>query len=154
MISNEMRFEKLKNIEGNQRKQIKDLEIKVMKLEQNNTNIQSKVKDISYDCDICDFKSTTALMLTKHKKTKHVIKNKSECSMCEEKFDTYNEYTDYVNDHLKEIEDLDMEDLKSGHEVFERSFCKFESNDTALIKTHLATHVLQTNKSPKKITRE
>ena len=101
-----------------------------MKLEQNNTNKQSKVKDISYDCDICDYKSTTALMLTKHNNPKHVMENKSECSMCEEKFDTYNEYTDHVNDHLKEIEDLDMEDLKSGHEVFECSFCKFESNDT------------------------
>ena len=138
----------------NQRKQIKDWEVKVMKLEQNNTNKQSKVKDISYDCYICDFRSTTALMLTNHKNTKHVMENKSECSTCEEKFDTYNEYTDHVNEHLKEIEELDIEDLKSGHEVFACSLCKFESNDTEIIKNHLATHVLQTKKSPKKITRK
>ena len=154
MISNEIEFERLKNIVGNQRKQIKDLEVKVMKLEQNNTNKQAKVKNSFYECDTCDYKSTTTLTLTKHKNTKHVIVKQSECSMCEEKFDNYNEYTDHINDHLKEIEEINIEDLKSGHEVFECSLCKFESNDTDLIKNHLATHVLQTKKSSKKITRE
>ena len=74
--------------------------------------------------------------------------------MCEEKFDKDDEYTDHVNEHLKEIEEIDIEDLKSGHEVFECSLCKFESNDTGIIKNHLANHVLQHKKSPKKITRE
>ena len=97
MISNEIQFEKQKNLVGNHRKQIKDLEVKVMKLEQNNTKKHSKVKYISYECDICDFLSTTVLMLKNHKNTKHVIENKSEFSMCEEKFDTYNVYTDHVN---------------------------------------------------------
>ena len=130
------------------------MEVKVRKLEQNNTYKRSKVTNSFDECDTCDYRSTTTLMLTRHKNTKNVIVKQSECSMCEEKFDNYNEYTDNRNDHLKESEEINIEDLKSGHEVFECSLCKFESNYPDLIKNHLATHVLQTKKSPKKITRE
>ena len=54
-------------------------------------NKQAKVKNSFYECDTCDYMSTTALTLTKHNNTKHVIVKQSECSMCEEKFDNYNE---------------------------------------------------------------
>ena len=81
MISNEIEFQRLKNIVENQTKQIKGLEVKVMKLEQNNTNKQSKVSNSFYECDTCDYKSTRTLMLTKHKNTKNVIVKQSECSM-------------------------------------------------------------------------
>ena len=80
MISNAIEFERLQKIVGNQRKQIKGLEVKVMKLEQNNTNKQSKVLNSFYECDTCDYKSTTTLILTKHKNTKNVIVNKESLS--------------------------------------------------------------------------
>ena len=54
MISNEIELTRLKNIVGEQRKQIEDLLVKVMKLEQNNNKKQFEVKDSSYECNICD----------------------------------------------------------------------------------------------------
>ena len=71
MISNEIELTRLKNIVGEQRKQIEDLLVKVMKLEQNNNKKQFEVKDSSYEWNICDYKATTELMLRKHKNTKH-----------------------------------------------------------------------------------
>ena len=51
--------------------------------------------------------------------------------------------------HLKEIEDMDIEYLKNGHEIFECSICKFESNDIDAVKNHLAEHALEKTKSSK-----
>ena len=44
-----------------------------------------------------------------------------ECSMCQDKFPTSKEFNSHIEEHLKEIEDIDVEYLKSGHEEFECS---------------------------------
>ena len=67
----------------------------------------------------------------------------SECSICDDKFITEEEYTNHVKEHLEEIKDIDIEFLKNGHEIFDCSTCKFQSNKPEAIKTHLTNHVLK-----------
>ena len=40
-------------------------------------------------------------------------------------------------------QEIDIEYLKNGHEIFKCSTCNFQSNDTETVKNHLAEHVLQ-----------
>ena len=40
--------------------------------------------------------------------------------------------------------------MKNGHEIFACSLCDFESNNTELIKKHLAQHTV----SPKKVSKQ
>ena len=42
---------------------------------------------------------------------------------------------------LYEIEEIDVESLKNGHEEFKCSLCEFTSNDDETVKTHLINHV-------------
>ena len=67
----------------------------------------------------------------------------SECSICEDKFLTEEEYTHHIQEHLEEIKDIDIEFLKNGHEIFDCSSCHFQSNKPEAIKRHLKQHVLQ-----------
>ena len=71
--------------------------------------------------------------------------NDFECSLCEDKFTNKDDLEDHNNEHIKEIENIDIEDLKSGHEVFECSRCSFKSNNSDDVKNHLASHVFQKN---------
>ena len=54
--------------------------------------------------------------------------------MCQDKFPTSSELTNHIEEHLKEIEDIDVEYLKSGDEEFECSHCNFKSNDDEHLK--------------------
>ena len=42
-------------------------------------------------------------------------KDDPECSMCQDKFATVREINEHIKEHLKEIEDIDVEYLKIGH---------------------------------------
>ena len=67
----------------------------------------------------------------------------SECSICDDKFLTEDDYTKHVKEHLKEIKEIYIEYLKSGHEIFDCNTCHFKSNIPEVIKNHLAEHVIQ-----------
>ena len=44
---------------------------------------------------------------------------------------------------MKEIKDIDVNYLKSGHEEFECSQCDFKSNDDEGVKDHLTSHAMK-----------
>ena len=123
-----------------------------------NKHKNTKHPDVSYKCDRC---GTT--FLSKDKMESHIVLNHNkdqeklsgslsendvsiscvqECSLCEDKFVTKKEFKIHVANHLSEIQDIDVEHLKSGHEIFVCSICSFESNIDKDIKNHLAEHTL------------
>ena len=63
----------------------------------------------------------------------------SECSMCEDTFSTKTEYTKHVDKNLDEIQNIDIDYLKNGHEIFECNNCQFTSNDPEVIKIILVS---------------
>ena len=67
-----------------------------------------------------------------------------ECSLCDDQFLTQEEFRIHVTEHLEEIQNIDVEYLKSGNEIFSCSLCSFESNVSKDIKDHLADHTLTT----------
>ena len=64
-----------------------------------------------------------------------------ECSLCEDKFRTQEEYDKHVNKHIQEINQIDIETLKGGHDIFKCNLCDFQTGDTATIKDHLKDHI-------------
>ena len=52
-----------------------------------------------------------------------------------------------MDEHLDEIQNIDIDYLKNGHEIFECSNCQFTSNDTEVIQNHLSEHVLRPKES-------
>ena len=114
-----------------------------------------------YKCKQCDYNCEKEITLKKHTNTKHIKhygtcniepeevsqhnseNNRTECSICEEKFLTEEEYTNHIQEHLKEIKEIDIEYLKSGHEIFDCNTCHFKSNIPETIKSHLTAHVLE-----------
>ena len=121
-----------------------------------------KVKIVKmYECKQCDYKCEKEITLKKHRNTKHInhhdisniypekviqhnIDNHiSECSICDDKFLTEEEYTNHIQEHLQEIKEIDVEYLKSGHEIFDCNTCHFKSNIPEAIKSHLTAHVLK-----------
>ena len=65
-----------------------------------------------------------------------------ECSLCEDKFLSSDDYDNHVKEHLEEIKDIDFEYLKNGHEIFDCSKCDFQSNNGEDVKNHLVGHVI------------
>ena len=109
-----------------------------------------------YQCKKCDYKCEKEVTLNKHINTKHISELKSEkviqqdyeteiseCSICDDKFLTEQEYNNHIKEHIEEIKEIDIEYLKSGHEIFDCSTCHFQSNNPVAIKTHLTNHVIQ-----------
>ena len=64
-----------------------------------------------------------------------------ECSNCEKKFSSTQELGDHIEEHLEEIEQMDVEYFKKGHESFICNKCNFNSNDIRKIKIHLSIHI-------------
>ena len=104
---------------------------------------------------MCSFNAGTANTLRKHINTKHPdlkvqmvvfedsAKDDPECSMCPDKFATIRELNEHIEEHLKEIKDIDVDYLKCGHEEFEYSQCDFKSNDDEGVKDHLTSHAMK-----------
>ena len=45
-----------------------------------------------------------------------------ECSLCEDEFSTREDYDEHMNEHIQEINQIDIETLKSSHDIFECNF--------------------------------
>ena len=52
-----------------------------------------------------------------------------------------------MDKNLDEIQNIDIDYLKNGHEIFECNNCQFTSNDPEVIKNHLSEHVLTPKES-------
>ena len=61
--------------------------------------------------------------------------------MCEDNFSTQEEYDKHVNEHLQEVNEIDIESLKSGNAIFKCNLCDFQSGQTAAVKDHLKQHI-------------
>ena len=127
-----------------------------------NKHIHTKHAEVDAHCGKCPNNSQSEEQMKHHKESedknniesqvdieaekdinKHIETDVSECSICEDKFQTEEEYTKHIQDHLEEIKDIDIEYLKSGHEIFKCISCHFESNKPESIKIHLTMHVLR-----------
>ena len=82
----------------------------------------------------------------KHTNTKHGDKtetggSKSKCSICDDKFETKADFQKHKEEHMEEIEVLDISTLTNGHNLFECNLCSFESGYGDSIKAHLVDHL-------------
>ena len=57
------------------------------------------------------------------------ISNVKECSLCEDRFPTNEEFKIHVANNLTDIQEIDIEYLKNGHEIFVCNNCSLESNN-------------------------
>ena len=118
-----------------------------MKKFKDTKHIKSQKQD--FKCDQCDFLCPKNETLMKHTNTKHDCKteielSQSECSICDDRFKTKAEYQKHKQEHLEEIEGLDITTLTNGHDLFECNLCSFESGVGDSIKEHLVDHLNHT----------
>ena len=115
----------------------------------------------AYNCNQCEYSSATKMSLIKHINTKHALNPVKQvvteqvvvpsCSLCDDNFNTVEEYEEHVQEHKDEIEEIDVTALTNGLELFECNLCSFESGHEDSIKEHLLYHVnLPSNASEKK----
>ena len=103
----------------------------------------AEVQKEKYKCEKCDFISNKEITMNKHKNTKHVQKlSGKECSLCEDSFTTEMELKKHIDEHIDEIENLDIVSLTNGHDLFECNLCSFESGLGDSIRKHIIDHVL------------
>ena len=109
-----------------------------------------------YKCNQCNFKGKNKVTLNKHMNTKHGDSEKKEnvnelnCIFCEKKFVYKNYLEEHISEHLEEIKEINIESLKSGHDIYECTMCSFESGHNDSIKEHLIKHVLSPKSTEKK----
>ena len=87
--------------------------------------------------------------MNKHTNTKHGVKTVTnassfECSICEDKFKNKSIFLKHKEEHIKEIDGLDISALTNSHEMFECNLCSFESGHEDSIKEHLVDHLNDT----------
>ena len=125
-------------------------------------NNTKKVKEVSsttvnkegFKCDKCNFKSNKEITLSKHINTKHAQKGledatkhiacnslEFECTLCKDRFNTRNDLDRHKAEHIEEIENIDIESLTHGHDMFECNLCSFESGHEDSVKEHLIQHI-------------
>ena len=101
--------------------------------------------DDNFKCDQCNFKTNKINTLTKHTTTKHAImiskECNSKCSLCEDRFQTDQEFKKHIAEHMEEIEVMDLASLTHGNDLFECNLCSFESGMGDSIREHLIDHV-------------
>ena len=117
-----------------------------------NKHKNTKHKEQTHHCQKCNKMFQSNDMLKKHiveihenlvkDATQESLSELKECSLCEDTFSTNEEFKSHVSDHLEEIKDIDIEYLKSGHELFSCNICNFESNNPEYMKKNLAEHTL------------
>ena len=108
-----------------------------------------KYMELKFQCQQCSYECQNNVTLQKHANTKHVgmvtgskddsIKYK--CALCEDRLDTSKEYEQHISEHLEEIEEMDIESLLNGHDLFECNLCSFESGHEDSVREHLIEHV-------------
>ena len=75
--------------------------------------------------------------------TKHIQKfSENECSLCEDRFESATELKKHIDEHIEEIESLDIASLINGHDLFECNLCSFESGLGDSIREHMIYRVL------------
>ena len=65
----------------------------------------------------------------------------NECSLCEDIFGSEIEYKKHIEEHIEEIENIDIASLTNGHDLFECNLCSFESGLGDSIREHMINHV-------------
>ena len=85
---------------------------------------------------------------TPQKTKKHIGDLK--CSLCEEKFSEINDLEEHMNQHLVDIKEMDIDHIKSGHDLYECTLCAFESGHNDSIREHLIEHVLASKSTKNK----
>ena len=105
-----------------------------------------------FQCHQCDFVCLKNETLMKHINTKHGDQietkvSKSKCSICDDKFVTKAEYQKHKEEHIEEIEGLDISTLTNGHNLFECNLCSFESGYGDSIREHLVDHLNHSNEN-------
>ena len=68
----------------------------------------------------------------------------SKCSLCEDRFQTDQEFKKHIAEHMEEIEVMDLASLTHGNDLFECNLCSFESGMGDSIREHLIDHVNST----------
>ena len=93
-------------------------------------------------CNKCNFISNKKITMNKHKNTKHTPDvSQNECSLCEDIFGSEIEYKKHIEEHIEEIENIDIASLTNGHDLFECNLCSFESGLGDSIREHMIDHV-------------
>ena len=94
--------------------------------EQPNINQEAPNQKDELECDACEFKCKSEITLRKHSNTKHPIEithidrdtsNNLKCVMCEDKFETQNEFNIHLGEHFEEIQDFEVKDILNGQET-------------------------------------
>ena len=65
-----------------------------------------------FKCDMCDYRSATKVSLI----TQKLVVPK--CSLCDDDFNTLNEYEEHVQEHKNEIDEIDVTALTNVLELF------------------------------------
>ena len=65
----------------------------------------------------------------------------SKCSLCEDPFESKDEFEAHIKAHIYEIEGLDVTTLTNNDDMFECNLCSFESGVGDSIKEHLIEHM-------------
>ena len=63
------------------------------------------------------------------------------CSLCEDNFSSQEDYDTHVNEHIQEINEIYIESLKGGSEIFKCNLCGFQAGQTVPVKDHLKEHI-------------
>ena len=105
-----------------------------------------------FKCDQCDFNCSREVTLKKHNNTMHPVPvtqeykdkgNNFKCDLCDDKFETRIDFNNHIEEHLKEIREMEPTELLNGHKTFKCNRCDFKSRNKNKIKTHLLEHVNQ-----------
>ena len=118
------------------------------------TSTSTSIYKEGFKCDQCDFESSKEITLLKHKNTKHEDKvtekeieikvSNSKCLLCEDRFESDSELKKHVEEHIKEIESLDITSITNGHEC---NLCSFESGYGDSIREYMIDHVKPTREN-------
>ena len=113
---------------------------------------ETSIHQYEFHCEQCDYKCSKEVTLKKHKNTIHPIpitqtaqgtSNNLKCVVCEDIFETWNNFNIHLGEHLDEIKDLEVKDLLNGQETFKCNKCEYMSRNHNDIKMHLIEHVNQ-----------
>ena len=113
---------------------------------------ETEIDLIRFKWDECEFKCKNEITLRRHVNTKNAAKTTndgdidfsvydSECSLCDYKFNTAQDFINHIKGYMDEIEELDLDLLKNGHGINKCNICKYESSDDKEIKMHLINQV-------------
>ena len=131
---------------GNKKKEV-EIIVTDTNANSNRKDTSASIHNNSFKCDQCSFISDTRITLNKHTNTKHAEQDSGyECSLCEDSFSSSKELKTHIDEHIEEIEGLNIAELTKGHDLFECNLCSFESGHEDSIREHLIAHVNPQNK--------